>query len=82
MTNLRYLRLKHGLSLKILVRYLPHRHQQVSRFELGQRSPSKPTIQSYQKALEQVISAKKDAISELEQDYLKVKDKLFEEATP
>lgn len=80
MTNLRYLRLKYHLFLSDLEPLVCHKHQQISRFELGDRKPSEFVMKRYQMAFEQLILSKKETALQFEQDYLKVKDHLFEEA--
>ena len=69
-TNLRELRLRHGLSLVALSRAAGLSTQYVSRAELGLIPPTPRLEQQMDRALESVIRAQQEKARLLEEDYL------------
>jgi transcriptional regulator with XRE-family HTH domain len=78
-TNLRRLRLRHGITLSELARTARVSFQQISRVELLQCPVSRELQLEYEAALERVITRRYDAVKSLEHDYRAIKGRLLEE---
>lgn len=76
-TNLRELRLRHGLSLVALSRAAGLSTQYVSRAELGLIPPTPRLEQQMDRALESVIRAQQEKARLLEEDYLTCRGRLL-----
>lgn len=79
MTNLRQLRLRHGITLSELAKATHVSFQQISRVELLQCPVSRELQLEYEAALERVITRRYDAVKSLEHDYRAIKGRLLEE---
>jgi transcriptional regulator with XRE-family HTH domain len=78
-TNLRRLRLRHGITLSELARTARVSFQQISRVELLQCPVASELQREYEAALEKVIVQRYDAVKSLERDYRAIKGRLLKE---
>lgn len=76
-TQLRALRLRHGITLDELAAAMGLSNQYISRAELRQIAPTWTLEKKCEAAMEQIISRRYDAAQELERDYRSIKDCLL-----
>ena len=78
MTQLRVLRLKHGVTLVEMGRAARVSNQQLSRLEVGVRPRTEQREERVSMAMDALIAARRASLDSLEHDYLAARGRLLE----